>query len=377
MREAILRRDTVLSDYGKRPRGERWVLTRSAIEMYSNLFLRWQPFDYQEFKPGLVHIRTPEPGGEFRALLYNGLGTGYGDLICGSVFVRALHRWITSHGWTPKIKILPVPSMHLFGRYKEIFTRDPHVYGITFGGVPLDEFRQAHFALSNEALVADNAFDKVDMVEYFFHRGGLKNSPEDRAPEIYPDLGELEQGAAWVAKHKGPRLFVNFFGSGMRRVPCTVWRNILDPIIRDGWSVMFSFPPEARAVSEAFINNVYQNKRVYSVGAASDTWSKHVGIVAACNAVLCTDTSTTHVAAAVRVPSVTMFQFIDPDLRIKHYPKAKGWCPDVFRKGPWWGRSHPYPGWTEQTHDEAPDVVKPWKKTDLSGPARLLKGVLN
>jgi ADP-heptose:LPS heptosyltransferase len=102
-----------------------------------------------------------------------------------------------------------------------------------------------------------------------------------------------------------------------------------------------------------------------------------VGIIAGCDAVLCTDTSSTHVAAAVRRPSVTMFQFIDPDLRIRHYPKARGWSPDAFRSGKWWGRSHPYPGWSEQTHDEDPEIIKPWKKSDLAQPARLLREFLN
>lgn len=374
MREAILRHDLEVNGYGLRRRGERWVLTRSATEMLSHLWLKWQPFERNEFRPGVNVLSQPEPGGECRVLVYNGVGTGYGDLICGSVWVRALHRLIEASGYIPKIRLVPVPSDHLEGRYRDIFTRDPHVWNVTFGGVPIQEFGAAHLAISMEALVADSAFDNVDMIEYFFHRGGLRGCQEDRIPKLYPDQEEFAKGKAWVASLPGKkRVLVNFFGSGMRRVPCGMWQRLLNPLVKRKFTVLVSTPPAGESSVQSFITALFADKDVFCTAKASTSWSAHVGIISGCRGVLCTDTSTTHAAAALGVPSVTMFQFIDPDLRIKHYPKAIGWAPEVFRKGPHWGRSHPYPGWEESKHDEDPVIVKPWEECDLSEPACLLR----
>lgn len=374
MREAILRRDMEVNGYGLRKRGERWVLTRSALDMFPHLWLKWQPFERNEFRPGVNVISEPAPGGEFRVLVYNGVGTGYGDLICGSVYLRALYRLIESQGHTPRIRLIPVPADHLEGRYRDIFTRDPHIVNIQFGGVPLSEFGAAHVAVSMEALVADSAFDRVDMVEYFFHRSGFRGSMEPRLPRLYPVPEEFAAGQEWVRSLPGKKkVLVNFFGSGMRRVPCGLWKQIINPLVKRNFTVLMSTPPAGENAVGSFLTAMFPGKPVYSTAKASTTWSAHVGIVSACRGVLCTDTSTTHVAAALEVPSVTMFQFIDPQLRIKHYPKAIGWSPEAFRKGPHWGRSHPYPEWEDAKHDEDPVILKPWEACDLSEPATLLR----
>lgn len=378
MREAILRRDAVIPHYGQRRRGERWVLTRSALEVFGNLWLKWQAFERNEFLPGVNVVSQPEPGGEFRVLIYNGVGTGYGDLICGSVYLRALYKLIAGHGFTPKLRLIPVPSAHLEARYRDIFRRDPHIFNVTFGGVPLPEFAATHLAVSTEALVADGAFDRVDMVEYFFHRCGLRLCKEDRTPRLYPDPEEFARGAEFTRSLPGgKRVFVNFFGSGMRRVSCNVWQRLINPLVKRGYTLLLSSHPEGEGVVSSFITTLYPGKPVFATAKASTSWSAHAGILSACDAVLCTDTSTTHVAAALGVPSVTLFQFIDPALRIKHYPKAVGWSPEPFRKGPHWGRSHPYPEWSEEKHDEDPAILKPWEACDLSEPARLVRKVLS
>lgn len=354
------------------------MLTRSALEVFSHLYLKWQAFERAEFRPGVNVVSEPDPGGDFRVLVYNGVGTGYGDLICGSVYVRALHRLISASGFRPWIRLIPVPASHLEARYRDIFSRDPHVLNVTFGGVPMAEFAQANLAISMEALVSDPSFDRVDMIDYFFHRGGLRGSKESRIPAVYPEPSEFSRGADFTRSlpGSGRKVFVNFFGSGMRRISCTLWQRLINPLVKRGLTVILSSSPEGAGPVESFISTLFPGKGVHSSAAASTSWSAHLGILSGCDAVLCTDTSTTHAAAALGVPSVTMFQFIEPALRIKHFPKAVGWCPEAFRKGPHWGRSHPYPGWEESKHDEDPVIVKPWESCDLSEPARLLRKVL-
>ena len=353
------------------------MLTRSALECFSHVFLKWNVFERNEFRPGVNIISQPDHGGEFRVLIYNGVGTGYGDIICGSVYVRALFNLIKANGYTPKIRLIPVPSPHLNQRYRDIFERDPHVFNVTFGMVPIEEFSTANVAISMEALVADDAFDKVDMIDYFFHRGGLRGSKESRVPKVYPIAQEFANGALFARSLPGKRrVFVNFFGSGMRRISCNLWEKLLNPLVKKGDTVLISSHPEGESIINSFISSKYAGKPVYSTAKASTSWSAHLGIIAACDGVLCTDTSTTHAAAALDVPSVTMFQFIDPELRIKHYQKALAWSPDVFRKGPHWGRSHPYPGWDESRHDEDPVILEPWEKCNLAEPAKMLRKVI-
>jgi len=374
MREAFLR-----IPYNSHPMLSKWAVTDTAATCCQAMFIPGRPLAPADaFSCGAqVLAELPNRGGTLSAVIFNGVGTGYGDLICGSVFVRALYQRIESMGYKPEIGLIPMPQSNLAAYYKDIFGNDPHVAYIAMGGIAMEQFQKVNLVYSTEALIADGEFDKTDMIGYFLKRGGIDDFP-DKNPELYPNVDEFMKEFEAVRSESKDAIYLNFFGSGMRRVPVRFWRDIADPLLRAGYRLRLNAEKGASGLVQSWVSACYSHKRDYiSCVGEPGTWAQYCARVSACKGMVTTDTSATHVAAALRKPCVTMFAFIDPGLRICHYPLARGWTSEAFKMSKLWGKSHPPSDWTFFSHDDDPRICRPWQKSDKLSIVRLLQEVIN
>jgi hypothetical protein len=154
------------------------------------------------------------------------------------------------------------------------------------------------------------------------------------------------------------------------------WRDICQVLLRENRTLLLNADRGAGPTIDRFIAACFAGKRAVNISSETNkSWAHYCGVIAGCESAVTTDTSTTHVAAAVETPCVTIFQFIDSQLRIVNFPRARGLSCSAFRKSELWGLSHPYPGWTPQGHDEDPKILRPWKGVDLSRLNTLLREV--
>ncbi len=361
--------------------GDEWATITAAQSASPDIFFLNKHIEMPQFGRGLLRMEGNgaelQKGGPCRVLLANAAGTGYGDAICGSSAIRGMYLGLKDRGYLPEIDLLCMPHAH--GVYREIFSRDPHVHGVFVAGIPIADFSSYHLIGTAEALLDDQGFQCINMIDYFFLRYGIESTTA-RLPKLYPDQAILDEvNAGWGEKEpdEKPLLLFNLFGSGFRRLPTWSWGKICEMFLADGWRIALSGGNDAANAIETFVKLKCGGKPISSIcSIANRSWSHFVALANIADAIVTPDSSLLHVAAALDKPCVGIFSCIEPWLRIQHYKKCMAWTADSFCRGPYWGMHKPRnekqdcrkleldPGW---------DI--PWRKADLSGIRRTLQTV--
>lgn len=353
--------------------GDSWVVnTHSCMDTMKHVFKAGQDMTGDAFVSGLQRIDSgapaPKPGEEVRIVCFNGVGTGYGDLVCGSIAIRSLSESFRRKGFRPHITLVP-ESEHM-AQYMEVFGRDPHVDEIQPAGIPATKYAAAHFISTSEGCVADPVFQRVNMVDYFVNRFGLMADPIERTPTLYPDYKLIAATVASLSKANemaGDRrkVVLNFFGSGYRRIPIPLMIPLINGLASAGWFVALT-APDPRML-RGLLTSLGQRKDVVDISPLlSQSWSHYVGGLSWADVVVTTDTSAVHVCGAIDKPCVGMFAFIEPALRLRYYPYAIGWTLPQFRKSKLWGVSRPPNNYNSAMLEEDAEWMALWKDADVA-----------
>jgi ADP-heptose:LPS heptosyltransferase len=369
------------SEFDGRPTGgpgADWMAIGSAPHDAPDLIFVDKAVDEMPFAPGLIALDTPRPapGGKARVILFNAVGTGYGDAICGSVAIRALHRFFAQRGFVPEIDLVCMP--HARANYDNLFKHDPHVHRVYSIGVTAEEFGAYNWAGSAEDLLADQRFADMNMIDYFLARYGLGGVEIPRVPVLFPDpaiVGAVR--SAWGEKQEERWVLLNLFGSGYRRFPLWSYEALVTGLVADGWRVAMTAGPDAANVVAGFCKQ-YAGKpwiaRVADVcPIVNRSWHHFVALAGLADAVVTPDSALLHVAAALGRPCVGVFSCIEPWYRIRHYPKCLGWTADSFTRGKYWGLHKPPETTNVCELEKDPDWNEPWRKADLGGIRRALR----
>jgi ADP-heptose:LPS heptosyltransferase len=87
------------------------------------------------------------------------------------------------------------------------------------------------------------------------------------------------------------------------------------------------------------------------------------------------DTSLVHIGAALRKPTAGVFFSIDPDLRVRHMPTVRGYCPPAFRKSPYWTAHKVESADALAALDTKSDYIAAWEGFDVGEVRKLLEEV--
>jgi hypothetical protein len=329
---------------------------------------------------GVQMPRAIEPGnldevkafqeGVVKVLVVNGFGSGYGDLLAGSVALERLHAFIRGLGKEPVIDLLIREGR--WHRYCEVFKLNPFLHRIIPAVMPLPDLLEYDFAVSTEHFLFDPEFGTRNCHDYFLQRLGLDPEVEEKRLRLYPNpqvLNETAQIAASVrSRHPGERfLLLNFFASAVRSIPSFVWRPLLE-VLSDRYTVVLVSAEENRRALHKFARNLppSQRNRVVDLARVSSRSFDHlIGLVQhLADAVVTPDTSVLHVCGGLDTPCVGIFFTIEPELRIRHYPTVRAYCPDFFRSSSFWGESR-LGGEQNRTLESHPEFVALWKRADL------------
>jgi len=342
--------------------GRECVVSNAAIEVRSDIFVPLQDVDDTPFSPGLLRVDAPRDG-VCRVGLFNGVGTGYGDTIAGSVAVRALYETIEATGVEPRIELYPIAGKT--SRYIDVFGLDPHVYSVQSCGVYVED--SPHYCATTEGMIADKAFRQMDMVDYFLYRLGQKEWEGDKRPRVYldPDLDAIVTDA--IECVQGKTLLLNYFASGHRRLPIFIWEPLAKMFAADGWQVLLNAGPEDLSILQTFYNEFFTDEPNihYIADLPANSFGHLMCLVNAVDAVVTPDTSIMHIAGALGKPCAAAFFSIEPEQRITYYPTVKPWVADSFRRSEWWGRDKPPQGVDGRALDDEQSWIEPWKRADL------------
>jgi hypothetical protein len=326
---------------------------------------------------GWVPGGLPMPAsGVVRVLIFNGTGTGYGDLLCGTVAIRLLHEGIIRAGYTPRLEIIHAPSHER--QYREVYGSNPFVADLVSGAVVCEEMDRSHYIASTEQLLADQKFNELDMIDYFIWRLGMdyEKVPAAEKLPILPHTPETVRGAetAFRLKKRGEKVcLLNLHASGFRRLSAGIWGPLIQEIHRAGYRLWLTGAPH-RAVDLEIAFKELGLARIGAVNvlAATPTWLDSVGLIQNVDAVITPDTSVVHVAGAARVPCVGLFLSIDPKLRISYYPTVRGYVRPEWKKTAWWGKSVMPPEIMKEPYEQNTEWVEAWAKVNAAGVVKLL-----
>jgi hypothetical protein len=359
-----------------RPR--RFAATDSACYHLSDVFNFNHGIEYTG--DGLIFGGAPWPqlGGVCRILLFNGVGTGYGDLLCGTVAIKLLYEKIVELGYQPRLEIIFAPDHER--QYREVFQGNPHVSALIPGAIPNEELGRAHALFTTDGFVADPVFSEIDMIDYFIWRFGLnpsEYSPETKLP-VLPKTSLTEKGyCAGLKLREGDSKKVclfNLHASGFRRISATIWRPMVEALSRAGYRVWLTGTPHRRGDISVALNQLgCAQFGAVDVLPLTPSWHELIGLIQSVDAVVTPDTSVLHIAGAAKKPCVGLMFSIEPKLRMSYYPTVRGYVRPLWKKSPWWGKSR-----MEELKEPLEDITEwrdAWNMVNAGGVVKLLKGI--
>lgn len=357
MREAVIDRFTAVQEKQCFP-GETWVVNGSAAGLHG--FPCGATLYGDLFASGMVCLRRPSRTA--RVAVFNGVGTGYGDLICGSSALRAMHGVLSSAGYDPQITLVPMATR--MQSYRDVFRNNPHVHEVSHTGFSRLDFGRFHFVCTSEGMLDDPLFDRSDLVDYFFDRFGI-DAPR-AAPELHPDPSVLaDMRAAFADVPRRKTVLVNFFGSGVRRVPIRHWEPIVETLARSGWRVLLTAGPNERDGLSRWYRAMKHKAAFADAFSMADlvanSFDRLIALTSLVDAVVTVDTSLLHIAGSLGTPCVCLFYNIPAALRTRYYPSVLPYEIDSAKHSPWYGTSRIDTDQDPKALEENPVWQRSWK----------------
>jgi hypothetical protein len=288
------------------------------------------------------HKLRTHPVQPVHIVVINGLGTGIGDSLCGSVALEAFHIKCRAYGKQPVIDFVLREGRVL--KYAEIFRHNPYIRGIFPAIMPMSEFMKAHYVLNTEQMVGSHDFDSTHMMDWFFPRMGLQAKDYHKNLNVYAEPSEMQAARELSERLRDERpgerfLLVNVFATVLRSMPEYKWYELFENLTRE-WIVGVVGTEGNEAPMRAFLGMLppHIRNRMIDLCSAADGLHRLIGMIQHFpDAVLTVDTSIAHLCGALQKQCLVMFSSIEPDLRLRYYPTVHGYVIPEFRDSVYWG----------------------------------------
>ncbi len=225
---------------------------------------------------------------------------------------------------TPVIRFLRenLPGVHLtlatFKRNDTLFKSNPHLDAVVAQPLTLGELMEADFVV--EFADPDISIDDTHMTDYYLRCIGI--APEtvsDKTPILSIDglIDPATVRSVTTAAHGFKRsVYLNGLASDRLR---DLSPALLSIFPRTRSDILFVVPTAYEERYGTDSPTLYDRPNILRLDTA-DSLSAFVTAIHCCNAVVTTDSSAYHIAAALEKPCLTLFGPIDPKLRTRYYP---------------------------------------------------------
>jgi ADP-heptose:LPS heptosyltransferase len=273
-------------------------------------------------------------------LIVNGVGTGIGDALMGSIALRLLQEHFKQCGKTLMIDILTRENR--FKAYSEIFRENPHVRKVYSAVMPFFEYSRYDYVIQNEGVITMNGMDRLNMVDFWINRLGMDHTlipAADKYPQFYPNKQAAKQVEHFThgLYTERPICLLNLFATDVRAIPVTKYHEFI-AILQRMFTVGLIGPPEAWAVIQ---NLEAENQELLTVYPMCETLDHTYTLIDRIAALVVTpDTSIAHLAPCSETNTLCIFTTINPDMRIRYYPTAAAIWPYPWQKSSLVGNHH-------------------------------------
>lgn len=235
-----------------------------------------------------------------------------GDVLCSTVALREVKKRY------PDCKLWVAVS----GKARPILENLAYIDKLFPHPAPIKEVVKAHFMIKAVEMVNTPSFDNLNMVKWFLWKFKLYFA-EDETPDVFVDqkivkeLTPIFEKVKKISKKEKVLLFHYLSSSIHRTLPPKLLKEIEDLIWEEYVPVICSLPDEDITVEVTL--------DVYGIRAANLSYymkdiSYLIAAIYLSDAVITADTSTLHLAAGLKKPTVFVTGPIKADLRSSTYP---------------------------------------------------------
>jgi ADP-heptose:LPS heptosyltransferase len=281
-----------------------------------------------------------------RLLIMHGTGSGYGDILSGVYAMDALKALFKKHGKTLQITALcrEIAMDHYFDVCR---IRDSFDEVIPFA-VKLQDLTRYHWIISTESLLSEKEFNEMNFYDYWVQRFGMNPDDVDKRTSIAPSpkvMEAVKKQCEALKQELGegdPFCIYNVFASRLRCIAPRARTRLLEALAEKYRILLISNSTDAdemkvwmEGVSEEVKARVTDLSYISGKG-----WDYATGILRyMADLVVTPDTGILHLAGILNIPTVGIFFTIEPDLRIRYFPRCEGYVQEEWRTGPFWGES--------------------------------------
>lgn len=279
-------------------------------------------------------------------IIIHGTGSGYGDILSGVYAMDALKAHFKAHGKTLQIDALcrETAMDHYFDICR---IRDSFDHVIPFA-IKVHDLTRYDYMTSTETLLSEKPFQEMNFYDYWLHRFGLDPNKVDKTASIAPNPKVLKtvKQLCEVAKEALPKdkkvCLLNVFATKLRCIPPRVRNRLLEVLAQKYTIALFAADSDYRELQD-WLKKMPEDlkKNVVDMSEISrQGWDYATGLVMyLADLVVTPDTGILHLAGIAGVPTVGIFFTIEPEKRIKYFPRAAGYVEEAWVHGPYWGDS--------------------------------------
>ena len=235
-----------------------------------------------------------------------------GDALCMTPALREIKRRY------PECKLWVAIS----GRARPVLENLSYIDKLLPHPSPVKEVVKAHYMIKAVEMVNTPAFDNLNMVKYFLYKFKLYFA-EDETPDIVVDENikkELEPIFEKIRDITGGKkiLLFHYLASSIHRTLPPKFLKEIETLIWEEYAPVICSLPEEDITVEVALD-------IYGIRAGNlSSFMKNIkyliAAVSLSDAVITADTSTLHIAAGLKKPTVLISSAIDPELRCATYP---------------------------------------------------------
>ena len=265
---------------------------------------------------------------EIKVMIFNGMGTGLGDGIVG---LRALN--IFYNKLKQKYKKVGISLGHTVvvgdKAHQDLYSQESIVQQLFYMPIPVKDILEYDLLVDNSAMVIRDNFGTQHMIDFYLETLAIDPktiaNDEKRVYIKNSDLSARNFDIALKTARLKPEdkliLLHTASSAPIRSIPRELIKKIIKTLLDADKNYVVITHENLSDIKDTIDSYLGQRKnRHVNLNHKNGSFSDYAYLISQMDGVVTTDTSSYHIADGFSVPTVVLFQTIDPAKRIKYYP---------------------------------------------------------
>jgi len=196
--------------------------------------------------------------------------------------------------------------------------------------ITLDRFKTADYHLTFEGVIERCAEAHTTNAYKLFRKWMCIDTPDDcLCPSLNPNDKRIHKTVNKFLKDRAIKtndfiLFQLRASSPIRTPSSGVWKQIIEPLVRQNHKIVITDGPQHYGNIEKFIRHLFPNYRpkIFNFAKQSEDINYSICLASKAKLVIAPDSSLVHIAAGVKTPVFGVYGAFPGNIRMETYPKA-------------------------------------------------------